>query len=451
MSKSVNPISPSVFIPLEYADKCSACDKTGVKLKVCVACGEALYCSTDCQRQNWKVHKSSCGRTDRVDFETYYPFLAAIQNACRKSIHKDGFQHAALRHEILNSPNPGSGEDILNLPDGSGDSAQLVFLGNKIDKEDLETFRWWPTAFSPDVRAKLVRRIMAEGLLLPIVFATTLALIGQMYSAEVGDGSLEDGRRVRLHCKKSPIVDIGIAKGVPFNVTNGDRLFYYNSSIDEFIMGQDPKDHYWMYIKTLDGHEYFLDCGMYTFNLAIVVDVSKYLQSTAGPDRGDWVPAYFYSREMEKAIPLSTGRFGYRPKERFSILRNLELRRAMQNNEGPQLYPVLLDWMDKIAGRTCDTSEKQRFSEFFKQSSSIFHVHQRNRQYLNFPKETNDVKLMLDLDPHEAPNSRAEYTEEAEINQRYLKKLTSKLKKGQISGKQWNHAFDRWMSRPHKS
>ena len=47
---ATNPI-PDVY-------KCSDCGKDGAKK--CGACGEAYYCSRQCQRRDWKKHKAEC-------------------------------------------------------------------------------------------------------------------------------------------------------------------------------------------------------------------------------------------------------------------------------------------------------------------------------------------------------------------------------------------------------
>ena len=41
--------------------KCDACGRTDTKLKACSRCKRAWYCSTDCQKSDWTVHKQNCG------------------------------------------------------------------------------------------------------------------------------------------------------------------------------------------------------------------------------------------------------------------------------------------------------------------------------------------------------------------------------------------------------
>jgi hypothetical protein len=42
--------------------KCALCTQSGssVELKRCVNCPDTYYCSRECQRQHWKIHKKQC-------------------------------------------------------------------------------------------------------------------------------------------------------------------------------------------------------------------------------------------------------------------------------------------------------------------------------------------------------------------------------------------------------
>mmetsp|Transcript_65938 Transcript_65938/g.182255 ORF Transcript_65938/g.182255 Transcript_65938/m.182255 type:complete len:315 (-) Transcript_65938:59-1003(-) len=44
--------------------QCASCGSTDyAALKKCSACGEVMYCSKECQKQHWKVHKPSCKKS----------------------------------------------------------------------------------------------------------------------------------------------------------------------------------------------------------------------------------------------------------------------------------------------------------------------------------------------------------------------------------------------------
>jgi hypothetical protein len=42
------------------SDKCDGCGKRGIKLKRCAACNSVRYCSEECQRAAWKLHRIEC-------------------------------------------------------------------------------------------------------------------------------------------------------------------------------------------------------------------------------------------------------------------------------------------------------------------------------------------------------------------------------------------------------
>ncbi|KAF9529473.1 hypothetical protein CPB83DRAFT_790071 [Crepidotus variabilis] len=430
--------SVQVHLPLAALDKCFRCRKTDAKLRVCSSCGEVLYCSEECQKKDWKAHKSNCGKTVRLDLETYYPFVAALQYTNHLLLlHRPATLHPALERKILNSPNPGSTEDILLLPDGSDEGSRIILLGDKIEESERDTPTWWPTARSAQVRNKLMRRIMTEGNMLPIVLSTALALVTEIYSTP---HSRTDGARLRLQSRHSPIADIGIAKG-PIRVTSKDRLSYMLKENSEFILGQDPKEHCWIYFITLDGHEYILDCGMFAFNMATGVNAKEYCQPATALPPYTWVPV----------MPLTAG---WNPKHRFSVLRNVELRKATMvmmrvgtkpMRHGPE-EDYILSWMEYVGGRTCTKLEKATMMELLQDNSLVFRLNLITREYQNFPQTPADVTVSVDLDPDQDPSTHPDFNRQAQAQERYLKAKTKQLRKGQISAKQWDRALDRWLA-----
>ncbi|KAF5317528.1 hypothetical protein D9619_013194 [Psilocybe cf. subviscida] len=436
-----------LYLPLAKLSKCAKCDAQDApdkKLRLCTACGETAYCSSECQKADWTKHKIHCGKTDRVDIQSFYPLLAAIMSSCH--IHPDNI-HPALTHQIVNDPNPGSG-DIIKLP--NADAAKLVVLGDPIAQHEVGTAKWWPAAASPRIRSKFLRRIVAEGLLLPIILATAVGLVGEMYTTTALSSSEEPGlqvtgkRRVRLTHNRSPISDIGIIAGTP-RVTPQDRLVYYSLGGD-FMMGQDPADHYWLYFTTLSGEELYLDCGMYTFNFAMMVDLHSYCQHGL-PDIGI-APAFWFGREYQKAFPVAVmDQIGWKPKKRFSILREKRLERVLRGfTIRDEDVPLLLSLMDDIAGRTCTEREKKMLFAFYTNSSMVLRLNVKNREYLNFPKEP---KVAIDMDPDEEEEGDREVYQE--VHASYLAKLGRKVKNNKITLEQWRRAFEAWTNKPEEA
>lgn len=42
--------------------ECVKCKKTGEKMKKCGRCGTANYCSPECQKSHWPLHKAFCAK-----------------------------------------------------------------------------------------------------------------------------------------------------------------------------------------------------------------------------------------------------------------------------------------------------------------------------------------------------------------------------------------------------
>ena len=49
--------------------QCAGCQKDDMKnsFKRCARCTSVVYCSVDCQREHWKVHKKICRKLDRAE------------------------------------------------------------------------------------------------------------------------------------------------------------------------------------------------------------------------------------------------------------------------------------------------------------------------------------------------------------------------------------------------
>jgi hypothetical protein len=58
--------------------RCFSCKKTGLKLLKCGECKTATYCSSECQKQNWKEHKKRCQYLK--DMKKSYPAMLNLHN-----------------------------------------------------------------------------------------------------------------------------------------------------------------------------------------------------------------------------------------------------------------------------------------------------------------------------------------------------------------------------------
>lgn len=375
--------------------------------------------------------------------QSFYPLLACIAQILH--MHPD-IPHPGLDHKILNSPNPGSG-DIVEFPNGI--CAKLVVLGDKIDIMQSGSESWWPTALTPQVRSKLYRRIVCEGLVLPIVLATCITLVSEIYTttavppSETPDLQCTGRRRVRLYHNRSPLSDFGVAKGSA-RVTPQDRIAYFNIDENKFMMGQDPHDHYWIYFITISGEEYFLDCGMLTFNLCMMVNGTPYCKY-ALPDLS-FVPGFFYGEENRRLMPI-TELTGWKPRERFSMLRDPQIHNALPDfSEYSEAQGTeLISLMDRIAGRTCTALEKELLIKFVHNAAMTLRLNMQNREYLNFPKEP---QLAMDKDPGELDDLP---DDEDKAYEKYLRKWSRRYKRGKVTPERLSMAFRAWLDNPHEA
>ena len=389
------------------------------------------------------------GATDRIDLQCYFPFLACVSHSCH--MHPEISTHPALTHKILNSPNPNSGE-IVKFPNGV--EAKMVLLGERFPnwQMDMASERWWPSGLDAKVRHKLMRRIFEEGNVLPTALAICTALLSEMYTttaiptSETPKWQATGRRRVRLSYNRSPIADFGIVRG-SVRVTPQDRLAYYHLEKNTFMMGQDPDDHYWIYFTTLAGEEYFLDCGMMTFNFCEMFPAEPYCRFGLPPI--EYAPAFFYGKERAKALPLIT-RIGWKPRQRFSILREKRLAGMLASFEFDYCdchdIPTVNTILDEIAGRECSQEEKKLTMIFIANACKVLRLNMQNREYLNFPKEP---QLNVEIDPEEKGITIED--EEDRAYSRYIQKWSRKLKKGKASPDQWLAAFNAWKDKPYEA
>ncbi|KAJ6584016.1 hypothetical protein DFH09DRAFT_1144050 [Mycena vulgaris] len=398
-----------VYLPLEKLGRCHACSKTpnSGALKLCAACGE-----------DWPTHKAICGtvsaasiisidnlcagKTDRIELETYYPFLAYMAEAAHLSPSKP--LHPAVSHAIVNSPNPGSAP--AEFPDGS--AAKLVMLGDPLDLTEIGSAKWWPTAMTDKVRGKFFRRIAREGYSLPIAISICLALLAEMYNTTAVDSTNgQPERRTRLTYKSSPIADFGVVAG-SVDVKSQDKLAYFSLSDMSFVRGQDPDDHYWIYFTTIRGENILLDCAMFHIQ-------HPYLCNDLPPL--DSAPAFFRERAIDRHAPdLHTER------TRMSVLRNADLHLAVAYPLEPIDMKLVCGFMETLAGRAMSPVELEFTYKSYNLHYCAIAINVDMRAWVDWPASPG---LGIEVDPGEVVDDRARDNSWFE----HMKKWKSKHKK----------------------
>ncbi|KZP08672.1 hypothetical protein FIBSPDRAFT_802761 [Athelia psychrophila] len=330
----------TVYLPLEKLDKCAKCSKK-TDLRLCSSCSEQIYCSAQCQKADWGDHKPICGKTDKIDLASFYPFFACLVEASHLQGDKP-IPHA-LSHQIVNNPHPQC--PPVEFPDGW--AGRPVILGDQLTTPPGGD-EWWPSSPSLNVRGKLLRRIMREGSVLPILTAVCISLMAEMYTTT-------KKRRTRLRYKSSPISDFGIAMGSA-RVTNQDKLAYFRLSDGTFDHGQDPDKHYWIYFTTIRGEEILLDCAMFSFNMCLMINGTESYLPPLRP-MSQFAPAFFRDRVIDANTPdMHTER------KRMSILRSETLRQTVANSADgftPVDVAVFTSFMQRLSNKKCTVKESE--------------------------------------------------------------------------------------------
>ncbi|KAJ7213892.1 hypothetical protein GGX14DRAFT_444414 [Mycena pura] len=418
----------TVHLPLAKLEKCATCHSTE-SLRLCSACGERTYCSSKCQKEDWPKHKANCSKTDRIDLDRFYPFLACMADFAH--LHPDKPLHPGAGHVILNAPNPGSRP--VAFPDGS--AANLVILGDPIDvQSSLMSPKWWPSAASDKVRGKMFRRIYREGYVLPIAMSICLALLSEIYTTTNSPG---EKKRARLTYKSSPIADFGVVAGSA-DVTNQDKLAYWKISESEesYFSGQDPNDHYWMYFTTIRGETVLLDCAMFTFNMCMMIDAEPYL--TPRMPHIPFAPALFRERNMASSTPEL-----YVERTRASVLRNPDMHRAVAHSLSGYTkleVDVVCQFMSRLARRELSDVEIDLTFKWNNTNSRLLAEILEQQAWKSWPAEP---RLAIEKDPDEVIHDG---TEDDEAWLKYLKKV-KKSKKAGADKHALNAAFRKWEAR----
>jgi len=68
--KAVQEAGQPMCFNLEAARWCGSCGKDEA-LHMCSACSVACYCSQECQKRHWKIHKEICSKLQNAETELY--------------------------------------------------------------------------------------------------------------------------------------------------------------------------------------------------------------------------------------------------------------------------------------------------------------------------------------------------------------------------------------------
>ncbi|KIJ51877.1 hypothetical protein M422DRAFT_223562 [Sphaerobolus stellatus SS14] len=281
---------PHIYLPVERLNKCQGCGQEK-EMHLCSRCGEAAYCSGECQKRDWQNHKPTCTTSDRIDLTSFYPVLACIAESTRMGIK---LPHIALRYMITNAPNPGTPAE--HLSDGS--YARVVRLGGPVNFAKMvpDQSNWWPKGITANVRGKLGRRIMREGNVLPIVVGTCVAMMLKIYSSPSDTVPTPTCLRYRSF----GLADFGVVSGKA-RITPDDQLVYVlpNKTI---LHGQDPNEHYWIYFTTQKGEKLYFDSNLFTFNMCLGFQPDAYIPSQFVQYFPPLVPAILWDRNLRKGV-----------------------------------------------------------------------------------------------------------------------------------------------------
>ncbi|KAJ3558685.1 hypothetical protein NM688_g773 [Phlebia brevispora] len=308
------------------------------------------------------------GLTDRISLESFYPFLAWL-GALGHTV----LPHFALQYRIVNNPSPS------NLPIKCEDdwTAKVLIVDDRAEplswtQSNTTSFlAWCPKAESEAVAKKLFKRIFYDGHVLPILTAIAFSILAEMYTTT--SGADRKNRRVRLQYSTSPIADFGIARGAV--AVDDEHLFAFCRRSDRSITrGQDPKNHYWLWFKTIRNQEIILDLSMLPFDMCTLVATEEYVPSSVfGEFQVDpLVPALFYDREMRKEsrqAPIKAQLHNTKESIRVSALYDEDLEEAVAySHDRANYYPAdeacIGKFMARVAGKEVTKEERKLAYDF---------------------------------------------------------------------------------------
>uniref|UniRef100_A0A8H8CGZ4 Uncharacterized protein n=1 Tax=Psilocybe cubensis TaxID=181762 RepID=A0A8H8CGZ4_PSICU len=357
-------------------------------------------------------------QTDRIIFDSFYPFLAYIAASFREPY--NCAMHPALHLKVSNKIDINSQAHPLVHLEENGPSATPVFLSQDI----RGTESWWPLAPSVRSMEKLWKRIANEGMLVATLLPICIALVSEIYttSAIQPSQNTTPNRCARLNCCEKPVTDFGIVQGRAF-VTGVDRLLYHLTDINYPWHGQDPDDHYRIYIRTSGNAEWYLDLGMYTFNMACVVDTAPYRKYNLA-ECSRTVPGYFVDKKWTK--PCGAHSLLFEPKRYMSVLRDPRAHRiSLSNDFGRESVADIVSMMEEIAGRRCRMHEIAYASEFLSLAIKALRQNMCTRDWVNFSPSPK-----VDFETDEDEEGVMDATPEKEALVRFTNRWAKKVKKG---------------------
>ncbi|KDQ51483.1 hypothetical protein JAAARDRAFT_211087 [Jaapia argillacea MUCL 33604] len=383
-----------VYLPLTSLDECRVCNGKD-NLRLCSGCAESVYCSRECQTNDWKEHKPTC-KTHRIDIVSLYPVLASLQDHCRFHVDRKETLHPALKHKIVRE------DGNATLADGT--IRHLITLGapfaigHIISNERLQ--EWHPTARSDSERLDLWHMLMRHSDPAPLVVATCIALLRSIYTTNT-TGSAHP--RTRLRYRSSPISDFGICAGSVELISMASFPLAIQLPNGNFVPRPSSKNHHWIYFTTVHKEELILDCNLFCMEYPHVVSMKGYdlpwkHPTTPGDEKA--VPVHFVDRSRKRylnTLPV------YKPRRTISVLRDTTLQLAISQIIQPPLGPnvlvpqAILVFMDKVAGKGRRLTQEGRdlFQEWvLRIFRGLDEVTIQSNAWKRFPEDPNGLVLL---------------------------------------------------------
>ncbi|KAF9442760.1 hypothetical protein P691DRAFT_680837 [Macrolepiota fuliginosa MF-IS2] len=365
----------SISVPLQELDKCSVCSKTE-KLRVCSSCAQVIYCSKECQKKAWAQHKTVCSQTHRINLKIFHPMIAYMFEYFRtiippnQPLHR---QHPAFLHQIMKSPLPG----YRRVTDSAIRLHYTITLGRNhvLGERGNELLTWWRGKTNED-KMKLFHHVMRETFVPEVTVVVSLILLSEVYSSYYvrtpqvpGEPPVffpwEKRPLYRLEHGQSPVVDFGICRGKIESKKNRVQTWtYHDPKTGARNMVLDPDRHLWLYFRTIQGEEVFLDCSSYSFGMEACMDATKYLLKVSKRFRVSGaarIPAYFFTTEEQDRLP-----YVLKEEKRFSVMHNKDLWNALswQPDKPKKEKAIVRDFLASIQEKECTAEQEERLDYY---------------------------------------------------------------------------------------